>query len=159
MCASRALPSDAASIVLDRCWRIAELDDVSALVDATVPAVTTRMNRSNASNRLERLERFERFERFERSERSRPSCCSRPSGRVAGGRARRTKFGFLAVLAASGFCRLLVMEKHRLIEKHAAEAGIADLTVRWVDLGGPSVVNDACCRVRRTTPRPGRPRC
>ena len=35
------------------------------------------------------------------------------------------------------------MEKHRLIEKHAAEAGIKDLTVRWVDLGGPSVVNDA----------------
>ena len=35
------------------------------------------------------------------------------------------------------------MEKHRLIEKHAAEVGIKDLTVRWVDLGGPSVVNDA----------------
>ena len=42
-----------------------------------------------------------------------------------------------------GFLPLLVMEKHRLIEKHAAEAGIADLTVRWIDLGGPSVVNDA----------------
>ena len=35
------------------------------------------------------------------------------------------------------------MEKHRLIEKHAAEAGISNLAVRWVDLGGPSVVNDA----------------
>lgn len=35
------------------------------------------------------------------------------------------------------------MEKHRLIEKHAAEAGVPDLFVRWVDLGGPSVVNDA----------------
>ena len=42
-----------------------------------------------------------------------------------------------------GFLPLLVMEKHRLIEKHAAEAGVPDLTVRWVDLGGPSVVNDA----------------
>jgi len=42
-----------------------------------------------------------------------------------------------------GFLPLLVMEKHRLIEKHAAEAGIGNLTVRWVDLGGPSVVNDA----------------
>jgi NitT/TauT family transport system substrate-binding protein len=42
-----------------------------------------------------------------------------------------------------GFLPLLVMEKHRLIEKHAAEAGIPELTVRWVDLGGPSVVNDA----------------
>jgi NitT/TauT family transport system substrate-binding protein len=42
-----------------------------------------------------------------------------------------------------GFLPLLVMEKYRLIEKHAADAGITDLTVRWVDLGGPSVVNDA----------------
>lgn len=42
-----------------------------------------------------------------------------------------------------GFLPLLVMEKYRLIEKHAAEAGFANLTVRWVDLGGPSVVNDA----------------
>lgn len=42
-----------------------------------------------------------------------------------------------------GFLPLLVMEKYRLIEKHAAEAGIQNLTVRWVDLGGPSVVNDA----------------
>ena len=42
-----------------------------------------------------------------------------------------------------GFLPLLVMEKHRLIEKHAAAAGVDNLTVRWVDLGGPSVVNDA----------------
>jgi NitT/TauT family transport system substrate-binding protein len=42
-----------------------------------------------------------------------------------------------------GFLPLLVMEKHRLIEKHAAAAGVENLTVRWVDLGGPSVVNDA----------------
>jgi len=38
-CAARVLPASAADDVLDRCWRIAELDDVSALVDATVPAV------------------------------------------------------------------------------------------------------------------------
>ena len=37
--AVRALPPEAADIVLDRCWRIADLDDVSVLVDATVPAV------------------------------------------------------------------------------------------------------------------------
>ena len=42
-----------------------------------------------------------------------------------------------------GFLPLLVMEKYRLIEKHAADAGIQKLTVRWIDLGGPSVVNDA----------------
>jgi 2-methylcitrate dehydratase PrpD len=38
-CAARALPADAADVVLDRCWHIGELDDVGALVDATVPAV------------------------------------------------------------------------------------------------------------------------
>src|SRR5687768_8645780 len=37
--AARALPPDAIDIALDRCWRIAELENVGALVDATVPAV------------------------------------------------------------------------------------------------------------------------
>jgi NitT/TauT family transport system substrate-binding protein len=37
-----------------------------------------------------------------------------------------------------GFLPLLVMEKHRLIEKHAPE-----VSVEWLDLGGPAVVNDA----------------
>jgi len=37
MCAARALPPDTANAVLDRCWRIAELDDISTLVNATVP--------------------------------------------------------------------------------------------------------------------------
>jgi NitT/TauT family transport system substrate-binding protein len=35
------------------------------------------------------------------------------------------------------------MEKHGLIEKHAREAGVDNVTVRWIDLGGPSAVNDA----------------
>jgi NitT/TauT family transport system substrate-binding protein len=35
------------------------------------------------------------------------------------------------------------MREHALIEKHARMAGIADLTVRWIDLGGPAVMNDA----------------
>jgi NitT/TauT family transport system substrate-binding protein len=42
-----------------------------------------------------------------------------------------------------GFLPLLVMEKHSLVEKHAREAGVTDLAVRWIDLGGPSVMNDA----------------
>ena len=42
-----------------------------------------------------------------------------------------------------GFLPLLVMEKYQLIERQAKEAGIADLRVRWIDLGGPSVVNEA----------------
>jgi len=36
-----------------------------------------------------------------------------------------------------GFLPLLVMEKYRLIEKYA------DVHVRWMDLGGPSAMNDA----------------
>jgi NitT/TauT family transport system substrate-binding protein len=42
-----------------------------------------------------------------------------------------------------GFLPLLVMETYGLIEKHAEAAGIPDLRVRWLDVGGPSVVNDA----------------
>jgi len=42
-----------------------------------------------------------------------------------------------------GFLPLLVMRDRALIEKHAAAAGVADLTVRWIDLGGPAIMNDA----------------
>jgi NitT/TauT family transport system substrate-binding protein len=42
-----------------------------------------------------------------------------------------------------GFLPLLVMEKYRLIEKNAAVSGLPDLTVRWMDLGGPAAMNDA----------------
>lgn len=42
-----------------------------------------------------------------------------------------------------GFLPLLVMEKNQLIEKHASTAGLKNLRVRWIDIGGPSVVNDA----------------
>jgi NitT/TauT family transport system substrate-binding protein len=42
-----------------------------------------------------------------------------------------------------GFLPLLVMEKNQLIEKYAREAGLGDVHVKWIDIGGPSVVNDA----------------
>ena len=42
-----------------------------------------------------------------------------------------------------GFLPLLVMRERGLIEKHAAATGLADLTVRWIELGGPAVMNDA----------------
>jgi NitT/TauT family transport system substrate-binding protein len=42
-----------------------------------------------------------------------------------------------------GFLPLLVMRDRGLIEKHAQAAGLADLTVRWIELGGPAVMNDA----------------
>lgn len=42
-----------------------------------------------------------------------------------------------------GFLPLLVMEKYHLIEGQAKEAGIQNPKVRWIDLGGPAVMNDA----------------
>ncbi len=42
-----------------------------------------------------------------------------------------------------GFLPLLMMREHDLIEKHARAAGLEDLDVRWIELGGPAVVNDA----------------
>src|SRR3954464_4035003 len=42
-----------------------------------------------------------------------------------------------------GFLPLLVMEQNKLIEKHAASLGLPAIEVKWVDLGGPSAMNDA----------------
>jgi NitT/TauT family transport system substrate-binding protein len=42
-----------------------------------------------------------------------------------------------------GFLPLFVMREQALIEKHARAAGIDDLTVQWIDIGGPAVMNDA----------------
>src|ERR1700683_4194211 len=42
-----------------------------------------------------------------------------------------------------GFLPLLVMQKYGLIEKYAKDAGIGNLRVRWINIGGPSVMNDA----------------
>ena len=61
------------------------------------------------------------------------ACGSRPDGEV------RIPRGAGGV----GFLPLLVMEKHALVEKHARAAGLEGLQVRWIDLGGPAVVNDA----------------
>ena len=42
-----------------------------------------------------------------------------------------------------GFLPLLVMEQNRLIQKHAARLGLPGTEVKWVNLGGPSAMNDA----------------
>jgi len=42
-----------------------------------------------------------------------------------------------------GFLPLLVMEQNKLIEKHAARLGLSAIEVKWVNLGGPSALNDA----------------
>jgi NitT/TauT family transport system substrate-binding protein len=36
-----------------------------------------------------------------------------------------------------------MMREHGLVEQAAARAGIEDLTVEWIALGGPAVMNDA----------------
>lgn len=42
-----------------------------------------------------------------------------------------------------GFLPLMVMEKYQLVERQAQADGIMDLKVQWIDLGGPSVMNEA----------------
>jgi NitT/TauT family transport system substrate-binding protein len=42
-----------------------------------------------------------------------------------------------------GFLPLLVMQKYGLIEQYAKAAGINQLQVRWINIGGPSIMNDA----------------
>jgi NitT/TauT family transport system substrate-binding protein len=42
-----------------------------------------------------------------------------------------------------GFLPFLVMEEYRLIENNAREAGIENLDVEWLRIGGPAIVNDA----------------
>jgi NitT/TauT family transport system substrate-binding protein len=41
-----------------------------------------------------------------------------------------------------GFLPLLIMEQKGLIERHARALGAANLSVDWLKLGGPAVVND-----------------
>jgi NitT/TauT family transport system substrate-binding protein len=61
------------------------------------------------------------------------------SGGSGGGNQVRIPLGAGGV----GFLPLLVMKERALIEKHAAAAGVADVSVRWIELGGPAVMNDA----------------
>ena len=40
------------------------------------------------------------------------------------------------------FLPLMVMERDKLVEKHAKAAGLSDVKVNWVKVAGPSVMND-----------------
>ncbi|MGE0444725.1 MAG: ABC transporter substrate-binding protein [Vicinamibacterales bacterium] len=42
-----------------------------------------------------------------------------------------------------GFLPLRVMQEYNLIAEHATQAGLPNVTVRWVEVGGPAVLNDA----------------
>lgn len=63
------------------------------------------------------------------------------AGCGGGGSANEIRFPLGA--GGVGFLPLYVMRDQGLIEKHAAAAGLQEITVRWIDLGGPAVMNDA----------------
>ncbi|HEX7043665.1 MAG TPA: ABC transporter substrate-binding protein [Burkholderiales bacterium] len=60
-----------------------------------------------------------------------------------GGQGVQTEIRIPLGAGGVGFLPLYVMREHELIEKHARAAGLDDLTVRWIDIGGPAVMNDA----------------
>ena len=69
--------------------------------------------------------------------------CSFLAACGARGPGRATEIRIPKGAGGVGFLPLLVMEKQQLIQKYAREAGLGDVRVRWIDIGGPSVVNDA----------------
>src|SRR5215467_14392654 len=69
-----------------------------------------------------------------------PSACNKPSA-IPGGEVTEVRIPRGA--GGIGFLPLLVMEKYSLIERQAQEAGIPNLHVQWIDLGGPAVMNDS----------------
>src|SRR6185312_14766973 len=56
----------------------------------------------------------------------------------------RAEVGEITVAQQYGvsFLPLMIMQADKLVEKHAAAAGIKDLTVNWAKLAGPSAMND-----------------
>ena len=56
----------------------------------------------------------------------------------------RAEVGEITVAQQYGvsFLPLMIMQADRLVEKHAAAAGIKDLKVNWAKLAGPSAMND-----------------
>src|SRR5262249_30953632 len=69
-----------------------------------------------------------------------PSACNKSPGTPA---KEVTEVRIPRGAGGVGFLPLLVMEKYALIERQAQEAGIPNLHVRWIDLGGPAVMNDS----------------
>src|SRR6476659_7743109 len=57
----------------------------------------------------------------------------------------RAEVGEITVAQQYGvsFLPLMMMQADKLVEKHAAAAGIKDLAVNWAKLAGPSAMNDS----------------
>src|SRR5438132_14163209 len=69
--------------------------------------------------------------------------CSKPATTTNGTPTEVTEVRIPRGAGGVGFLPLLVMEKYSLIEKQAKEAGLPNVRIRWIDLGGPAVMNDA----------------
>src|SRR5437667_4105840 len=67
-----------------------------------------------------------------------PQACSKPSVVT-----ETTEVRIPRGAGGVGFLPLLVMEKYALIEGQAREDGIPNLHVKWIDLGGPAIMNDS----------------
>src|SRR5579863_2630201 len=61
---------------------------------------------------------------------------------AASARAEVSEIRFPIGAGGVGFLPLLVIQKYGLIEKYASDAGI-NVHVRWINIGGPSIMNDA----------------
>ena len=68
------------------------------------------------------------------------AACNKPPGTEKG---ETTEVRIPRGAGGVGFLPLLVMEKYALIETASREAGIPNLQVKWIDLGGPAVMNDS----------------
>jgi NitT/TauT family transport system substrate-binding protein len=62
---------------------------------------------------------------------------------AAAGQAAETKEIRLARQFSMGYIQFNLMEKHRLLEKHAKALGLGDVKVTWLTFNGPSMMNDA----------------
>jgi NitT/TauT family transport system substrate-binding protein len=69
------------------------------------------------------------------------AACNRPAPPSPGGEI--TELRIPRGAGGIGFLPLLVMEKYGLIEREAGQNGLSNLSVNWIDLGGPAVMNDA----------------
>ena len=135
-----ALPRGQVDAIVDQCWRIDALKDAGGSPARATINLRARGRRASAASRTDVM---------------RGRCATLRVASLAPRRAARRELRRAAIRRAGqgdsdsarrrgvGFLPLLVMRNLNLIEKHAQAAGLADLKVRWIDLGGPAVMNDA----------------
>jgi NitT/TauT family transport system substrate-binding protein len=71
------------------------------------------------------------------------ACCFVFCALGCGGEFRESELRIPLGAGGVGFLPLMMMREHALVEKHARNAGIEDLQIRWINLGGPAIMNDA----------------